>query len=122
MGGDGGEARQFVSELRERLREAEDLRSEWGSTSGISVGKLGAVVEQLRRMADGRMQGDAQTAAALRAQVIEPLRQLELELSRRLREQLGRTNLRLHDEGAAPERYRKSVEEYYRRLSGGGRR
>ena len=122
MGGDGGDARQLGAELRERLREAEDLRSEWGSTSGISVGKLGAVVEQLRRMADGRMQGDAQTAAALRAQVIEPLRQLELELSRRLREQLGRTNLRLHDEGAAPERYRKSVEEYYRRLSGGGRR
>ena len=71
-------------------------------------------------MADGRMQGDAQTAAALKAQVIEPLRQLEAGVEPALREQLGRTNLRLHDEGAAPERYRRSVEEYYRRLSGGG--
>jgi hypothetical protein len=52
-------------------------------------------------------------------QVIDPLRQIEVELSRRLRDQLGRTNLRLGDEGSAPERYRKSVEEYYRRLSGG---
>jgi hypothetical protein len=29
-----------------------------------------------------------------------------------------KTNLRLRDEGAAPEKYRKAVEEYYRRLSG----
>lgn len=110
------------SELRERLREAEGLRREWGSTSGVSTGKLGEIVEELRRMADGRMEGDAQTASALKAQVIDPLRQLELELSRKLREQLGRTNLRLTDEGAAPERYRRSVEEYYRRLSNGGRK
>jgi hypothetical protein len=54
--------------------------------------------------------------------VIEPLRQLELQLSRQAQSQAGRTNLRLRDEGAAPERYRKAVEEYYRRLSGGGRK
>jgi len=65
------------------------------------------------------MEGDAQTAAALKANVVEPLRQLELELSRHVQGQLGRTNLRLRDEGTAPERYRKAVEEYYRRLSGG---
>jgi hypothetical protein len=64
------------------------------------------------------MEGDALTAAALKANVIEPLRQLELELSRQL-QQRGQTNLRLRDEGAAPERYRKAVEEYYRRLSSG---
>jgi hypothetical protein len=29
--------------------------------------------------------------------------------------------LRLRDEGAAPEKYRRAVEEYYRRLSGGRR-
>jgi hypothetical protein len=77
------------------------------------------VIQELRRFADGTMQGDAQTAAALKAQVIEPLRQIELELSKRVRDQQGRTNLRLGDQGAAPEQYRKSVEEYYRRLSGG---
>jgi hypothetical protein len=63
--------------------------------------------------------GDAQTAAALKANVVEPLRQLELQLSSQLQQQSGRTNLRLRDEGVAPERYRKAVEEYYRRLSGG---
>ncbi|HEV2863563.1 MAG TPA: DUF4175 family protein, partial [Pyrinomonadaceae bacterium] len=120
-GGSDGQSddRQFNAEVRERLREAESLRREWGSTGGV---QLGRVVDELRRMADGRMKGDAQTAAALKAAVIDPLRQLELELSKKLREQAARTNLRLSDEGAAPERYRKSVEEYYRRLSNGGRR
>jgi len=64
------------------------------------------------------MEGDAATAALLKQDVIEPLRQLELELSRQIQQQSGRTNLRLRDDGAAPERYRKAVEEYYRRLSG----
>ena len=114
------DARQLGSELRERLRDAESLRREWGGTSGGR--ELGGAIEQLKRMADGRMEGEARTAASLKEQVIEPLRQLELELSKRLREQLGRTNLRLGDEGEAPGRYRKSVEEYYRRLSQGGRR
>jgi len=113
----GGDDRQLTAELRERLREAEGLRREWGATG--SPGKLADVIEQLKRFADGRMEGNAQTAAALKANVVEPLRQLELELSRQLQQQLGRTNLRLRDEGAAPERYRKAVEEYYRRLSGG---
>jgi hypothetical protein len=78
------------------------------------------VIEQLKRLADGQMPGDAQTAAALKADVVEPLRQLELQLSRQTQSPAGRSNLRLRDEGAAPERYRKTVEEYYRRLSGGG--
>jgi len=50
------------------------------------------------------------------------LRQLELELSKQIQAQSGRTNLRLRDEGAAPEKYRKAVEEYYRKLSGAKQR
>jgi hypothetical protein len=121
-GGDGsGDARQLPSEIRERLREAQDLRREWGAT-GNGSGKLDEVIDELRRMADGKMEGDAATAALLKADVIEPLRQLELELSRQLQQHSGRTNLRLRDEGAAPEKYRRAVEEYYRRLSGGRQR
>jgi hypothetical protein len=60
----------------------------------------------------------AALSALVKQEVIEPLRQLELELSRHLQETSGRTNLRLRDEGAAPEKYRRAVEEYYRRLSG----
>jgi hypothetical protein len=117
MGGDWGDNRQLSAELRERLREAQDLRREWGAT-GSGVGRLDEVIEELKRMADGRMDGDAATAAHVKEAVVEPLRQLELELSRHLQQQSGRTNLRLRDEGAAPEKYRRAVEEYYRRLSG----
>ena len=120
MGGsDGyGDARQFPAEIRERLNEAQDLRREWGTT-GANVEQLDKVIEELKKLADGHMDGDAATAALLKADVVEPLRQLELELSRQVQQLSGRTNLRLRDEGAAPEKYRRAVEEYYRRLSGG---
>jgi hypothetical protein len=118
--GDGwGDARQLPAEIRERLQEAQDLRREWG-TSGAA--RLDDVIDELKKLADGKMEGDAATASMLKADVIEPLRQLELELSRQLQQQSGRTNLRLRDEGAAPEKYRRAVEEYYRRLSGGRQR
>ena len=116
-----GDNRQLPAEIRERLREAQDLRREWGTT-GMGVGRLDEVIEELKRLADGKMDGDAATANLLKAEVVEPLRQLELELSRMLQQQSGRTNLRLRDEGAAPEKYRKAVEEYYRRLSGARQR
>ena len=121
VGGNWGDNRQLPAEIRERLREAQDLRREWGST-GTGAGRLDEVIEELKRLADGRMDGDAATAALLKADVVEPLRQLELELSRLVQQQSGRTNLRLRDEGAAPEKYRRAVEEYYRRLSGGRQR
>ncbi|HKY44817.1 MAG TPA: hypothetical protein VJM50_17125, partial [Pyrinomonadaceae bacterium] len=120
-GGGWGDNRQLPAEIRERLRDAQDLRREWGTT-GWGVGRLDDIIEQLKKLADGTMHGDAATAAYLKADVIEPLRQLELELSRQVQQQSGRTNLRLRDEGAAPEKYRRAVEEYYRRLSGGRQR
>jgi hypothetical protein len=118
MGGNDGDNRQLPAEVRERLREAQDLRREWGGTSTGAGRQLDEVIEKLKQLADGRMEGDAATAALLKSDVVEPLRQLELELSRQIQAQSGRTNLRLRDEGAAPEKYRKAVEEYYRRLSG----
>src|SRR6185295_14472288 len=121
MGGDWGDSRQLPAEIRERLNEAQELRREWGAT-GLGAGRLDEVIEELRKLADGKMEGDAATAALLKADVVEPLRQLELDLSRQLQQQSGRTNLRLRDEGAAPEKYRRAVEEYYRKLSGGRQR
>ncbi len=107
--------------MRERLRDAEDLRQQIGS--GELARELDEAMAQLKKLAGtGMMQGEAQTAALLKAQVIDPLRQIELELSRRLQSKLGRGNLRLGDEGSAPERYRKSVDEYYKRLSSRGLR
>ena len=63
------------------------------------------------------MQDDLMTSKLLKEQVIDPLRSIEMELSKRLQAKLGKNQLRLSDEGAAPERYRKLVDEYYKRLS-----
>jgi hypothetical protein len=57
------------------------------------------------------------TALLLKNQVIDPLRSIEMELSKRLQAKLGKNNLKLSDEGAAPAEYRKLVDEYYKRLS-----
>ena len=63
------------------------------------------------------MRDDMQTALLLKDKVIEPLRNVELELSKRLQLKLGKNNLRLSDKGEAPAAYRKLVDEYYKRLS-----
>ncbi|MGH9800698.1 MAG: hypothetical protein ACRD82_10060, partial [Blastocatellia bacterium] len=60
---------------------------------------------------------DMQTALLLKDQVVEPLRSIEMELSKRVQAKLGINRLRLGDEGAAPAGYRKLVDEYYKRLS-----
>ena len=51
--GDGwGDARQLPAEIRERLREAQDLRREWGTT-GNGSGKLDEVIDDLHMVVRG---------------------------------------------------------------------
>ena len=114
MGGSG--ERQVASELRERLRELEDLRKSLGKDPQTAKG-LDQAIQALRQLNDSQYRDDTRTAALLKAEVIEPLRGVEVELSRKLQAKLGRNNLRLADQGEAPERYRKLVDEYYKRLS-----
>jgi hypothetical protein len=53
----------------------------------------------------------------LKSEIIDPLRQLELELARRLQARLGNKGPGTLGEGEAPDRYRRMIEDYYRRLS-----
>ena len=112
----GYDRRQLGSELRESLREAEDIRRNLGKDRDLANG-LDQAIQGLRRANDALMRDDMQTALLLKDQVIEPLRGVELELSKRLQLKLGKNNLRLSDEGEAPAAYRKLVDEYYKRLS-----
>lgn len=116
----GGD-RQLNAELRERLREAQDLRRDIQreGRSGDLTRDLDQAIRELEQLVNNGQGGanGAQVLDKLKNDVIEPLRQVELELSRLLQAKLGKANLRLADEGAAPERYRKLVDEYYKRLS-----
>ena len=102
--------------MSESLREAEDIRRNLGRDRDLAPG-LDQAIQGLRRANDALMRDDMQTALLLKDQVIEPLRNVELELSKRLQIKLGKNNLRLSDEGEAPAAYRRLVDEYYKRLS-----
>ncbi|HQR33565.1 MAG TPA: hypothetical protein PLK30_12585, partial [Blastocatellia bacterium] len=108
--------RQAGSELREYLKDAEALRRELGKDRDLARG-LDQAIQGLRQANDAINRDDMQTALLLKDQVIEPLRGLEMELSKRVQAKLGTNRLRLGDEGSAPAGYRKLVDEYYKRLS-----
>jgi uncharacterized protein DUF4175 len=112
----GYDRRQLGSELRESLREAEDIRRNLGKDRDLASG-VDQAIQGLRRANEALMRDDMQTALLLKDQVIEPLRNVEMELSKRLQMKLGKNNLRLSDEGEAPAAYRRLVDEYYKRLS-----
>lgn len=117
MGGD----RQLGSEMRERLRDAQELRQQLGrqGNQGDMTRSLEQAIRELQQLQNSQLADDQQTAQRLKASVLEPLRQIEVELSKRLQAKLGKGNLRLADEGEAPDKYRKLVDEYYKRLAKG---
>ena len=107
--------RQLESELRQRVGEAEDLRRALGPNSDLAR-ELSRAIEQLKRINPNAFTDPAQLAM-LKSEVIDPLRQLEVELARRLQAKLGNNGPGALGDGDAPDRYRKMIEDYYRRLS-----
>ena len=114
-GGRPGAARQLSSELRERVREAEELRRQLGRNSDLAR-DLNRAIDQLKKIDPNAFSNPAQLAM-LKNEVIDPLRQLELELARRLQAKLGRGAPGALGDAEAPDRYHKMIEDYYRRLS-----
>ena len=74
------------------------------------------MIDQLRRFNPNPF-ADAAQLALLKNEVIDPLRQLEIELARMLQAKLGNNGSGAFGDGDAPDRYRKMIEDYYRRLS-----
>ena len=98
--------------MSESLREADDIRRNLGRDRDLA-NSLDQAIQGLRRANDALMRDDMQTALLLKDQVIDPLRNVEMELSKRLQMKLGKNNLRLSDEGEAPAAYRRAVDEYF---------
>ncbi|MEK6304160.1 MAG: hypothetical protein AABO41_26020, partial [Acidobacteriota bacterium] len=110
-----GGQRQLEAELRQRLSEAEELKRSLGPNSDLAR-ELNRTIEQLKRLNPEAFSNPAQLAL-LKSEVIDPLRQLEVELARRLQAKLGNNGPGALGAGDAPDRYRKMIEDYYRRLS-----
>lgn len=108
--------RQFERELRERLAEAQELKDLVGRDATLG-NQLNNVISRLRQIDPSRVFNDPSQMDLLKYQLVDPLRQLQFELSRKLQEALDRNALRLSDDAAVPESYRRRVEDYYKRLS-----
>jgi len=101
--------------LRQRIAEAEDLKRQLGKNPDLAK-DLNRAIEQLRRINPNAF-SDPSQLAALKNEVIDPLRQLEIELARKLQAKLGNTGAGALSDGDAPDRYKALIEDYYKRLS-----
>jgi len=60
--------------------------------------------------------GNAADVEKLAKEIIEPLKNVELELSRRYQIMMAKDSVRSAQEEQIPSNYRKLVEDYYKRL------
>ncbi len=108
------EIRQFQRELQERLQDAAALRDELGA-QGQDVGELEEAMQGMERLQDPRILQDLPQVALLQEAIRESLGRLEFTLRREVRGDAVPAALRGGD--AVPDRFRRLVEEYYRRLA-----
>lgn len=100
------------------MADAEELKKLLGSDKEIpgEVAKgLGQAIEQMRHLNSNSLT-DPAVLSMLKNDIIAQVRQVELELARKVQEKLGSASGAL-GEGDAPDRYKKMIDDYYRRLS-----
>ena len=108
--------RQWQREFRERLNEIRDIQSGLGRNDPVSR-ELEQVAGAIQGLANNAKGADPQAIERMAQQVLDPLRGIELELSRNLQLLLAKENIRSAQEDEIPQGYQKLVEEYYKKLS-----
>ena len=109
------DSRQFQREARERRADAQALRRDLQAI-GIDVKDLDAVISTLAALDSARVYADAAEITRLRDQLAQTMQRFQFNLRR----DLGAADveqLLLSGSDAAPEAYRKQIEEYYRALA-----
>ena len=107
--------RQLQREARERRTEAQALRRDLQAL-GVDVKDLDAVISTLAALDSARVYTDADEITRLRDQLAQTMQRFQFNLRR----ELGAADveqLLLSGSDAAPEAYRKQIEEYYRALA-----
>lgn len=110
------QARQFEKEFQHRLGEARDLSRSLAGDTDLAT-QVGNMVKRMEQMKSLRFLHDPQELERLRRSVIEGLRQLEFDLSRKVQRLGGSDPIHLVKDEEAPPRYRKQVEDYYKALA-----
>jgi hypothetical protein len=116
--GDAGgpiDPRQFQREARERRTEAQALARDLQAL-GIDTKDLNAIIGALAALDNARVYSNADEIARIERQLADTLQRFQFSLRR----DLGTADadqLLLAGPDAAPEAYRKQIEEYYRSLA-----
>jgi DNA anti-recombination protein RmuC len=108
------DVRQFRSEVQRWTRETEQLRRMLQGAK-VDPKEIDAMLRNLRQLNDERVYKDVEELARLQAQVTDSAKRVEYDLRRKLEGTDGQPLLSGSDE--VPEKFRKSVEQYYRSLS-----
>ncbi|MFQ5738110.1 MAG: hypothetical protein ACE5JX_03800 [Acidobacteriota bacterium] len=108
---------QVRREWQERVRDAERLRDLMRRVDPPTARELAALARRMRQLDARRLLDNPKEIAALKAQIIDGFRQLELEMYGRLKQEKD-GQLRLAYEDEIPPQFRERVEEYYRTLAG----
>jgi len=109
-----GTDRDLQNELRQRITDTEELRRMLESDRDLSR-QAGQAADMMRKINPNAF-ADPRQMAMLK-DGIDALRQLEINLSRKAGAWNPDGMSGIAGEADAPDRYRKMVEEYYRRLS-----
>ena len=110
------EARQFEKEFQHRLGEARGLGRSLAGDTDLAT-QVKNMVKRMEQMKSLRFLHDPQELERLRRRVIEGLRQLEFDLSRKVQQLGGTDPIHLVKDEEAPPTYRKQVEDYFKALA-----
>lgn len=114
--GGGIDPQSAGREWRERLREADELRRQLEGVDPGLAAEVGRLMRRMRELDLEKILADPAEVTRLKSQIIDGFHQLELQISRLLRE--GRNDyLRPVSEDEVPPEFRERVDEYYRRLA-----
>jgi hypothetical protein len=97
------------------LRQLDELLKLLGTNDPL-VRDLAQVANAMRVQMGNKYPGDPAEIQKLAEQIIDPLKNVELELSRRLEIMTAKDNVRSAREDEIPTNYKKLVEDYYKRL------
>ncbi|HSG09203.1 MAG TPA: DUF4175 family protein [Longimicrobiales bacterium] len=114
------EIRQMRREFTERTGQVGALRDQL-SEAGRDADELRAVLEAMQRLQREGIYDNPAQVAGLQEEILQSLKRLEFGLRREVE---GASDRRAALTGSddVPDAYRKLVEEYYRKLAGGGGR
>lgn len=100
------------------MRDIQDLRNALPANDPLRQ-QLDQIANAMRVQAQSKYPGDPAEIERLANQIVDPMKNVELELSRRLQIMMAKDNIRSAQEDEIPAGYRKLVEDYYKRLGSG---